>query len=385
MLTCKAAKFSLPEKVTYLNCAYMSPMLKSVEKVGVRSVRLKRNPVGIAPQDFFTQSDALRQEFAKLVNVSEPRRIVIIPSASYGLASVAKNLNITKGQHIIVAAEQFPSNYYSWEALCKETGAQIKAIAPEKCLSGRGKKWNEKILESINTKTRAVAIAHTHWADGTKFDLQAIRKRTQDVGALLIIDGTQSVGALPFDVQQIKPDALICAGYKWLLGPYSIGLAYYGEYFDNGKPIEENWINRLNSEDFSALVTYEPAYQEGALRYEVGEHSNFILLPMLLNAIATLNKWHVENVQAYCSAISESMIRNLRENGFWIEDAESRGGHLFGIRLPDGTDVNKIKNALVKNNIYVSFRGDAIRVSPNVYNHERDMQKFAKVLSSNVK
>jgi selenocysteine lyase/cysteine desulfurase len=385
MLTCKAAKFSLPEKVTYLNCAYMSPMLKSVEKVGVRSLRLKRNPVGITPEDFFLQSDELRKEFAKLINTRESQRIAIIPSASYGLASVAKNLNITKGQHIIVAAEQFPSNYYSWETLCKETGAEIKAIAPEKGLSGRGKKWNEKILEGINSNTRAVAIAHTHWADGTKFDLQAIRKRTHDVGALLIIDGTQSVGALPFDVQQIKPDALICAGYKWLLGPYSIGLAYYGEYFDNGKPIEENWINRLNSEDFSALVTYEPAYQPGALRYEVGEHSNFILVPMLLNAIATLNKWHIQNVQEYCSSISESMIGTLREKGFWIEDAESRGSHLFGIRLPERADVTRIKNALIKNNVYVSFRGDAIRVSPNVYNDQRDMQKFVKVLSSNAK
>src|SRR5687767_14711122 len=124
MLTCKYAKFSLPEKITYLNCAYMSPQLKSVEKIGIRAVRKKRNPAAITATDFFTESEALREEFAKLINVREPKRIVIIPSVSYGMASVARNINIAKGQHIIVAAEQFPSNYYPWQRVCEEHCAE---------------------------------------------------------------------------------------------------------------------------------------------------------------------------------------------------------------------------------------------------------------------
>jgi selenocysteine lyase/cysteine desulfurase len=385
MFTCKAAKFSIPQKVTYLNCAYMSPMMKGVEKAGYRALRVKRNPASIKPEDFFLESDKLRAEFSKLIGSSDSKRVVIIPSVSYGMASVAKNLNISKGQHIIVANEQFPSNYYPWEKLCKETEAEVKIVAPEKSFHNRGKTWNEKILESINTNTRAVAIAHTHWADGTKFDLSAIRKRTAEVGALLIIDGTQSVGALPFDVSAIKPDALICAGYKWLLGPYSIGLAYYGDYFNEGKPIEESWMNRLNSEDFTSLVQYEENYQPGALRYEVGEHSNFALVPMMLNSIATLNKWHVENIQQYCAEISGKAIISLREKRCWIEDDGYRASHLFGIRLPAGSDTQKIKLALTKNNIHVSWRGDAIRVSPNIYNRESDLQKLVKVLTGNLR
>ena len=381
MLACKRSKFTIPEKVTYLNCSYMSPMLKSVEKAGIRGVRMKRNPAEVPAESFFTDSEILRKEYAKLIHVNDPRRIVIIPSVSYGLASVAKNINISRHQHIIVAAEQFPSNYYPWQRVCDDSGAQMKIVTPPNTLVGRGKIWNERLLESIDKNTRAVAIANTHWADGTKFDLIAIRKRTSEVGALLIIDGTQSVGALPFDVSKIKPDALICAGYKWLLGPYSIGLGYYGEYFDSGKPIEENWINRLNSEDFSGLVIYQPDYQPGSLRYEVGEHSNFILLPMMLKAIEQINKWGVENIQQYCSAISQLAVEPLREKGFWIEDENYRGGHLFGVRIPKELSVEKIKTALFKNKVFVSFRGDAIRVSPNVYNHERDMKKFANILS----
>ncbi|HET9053587.1 MAG TPA: aminotransferase class V-fold PLP-dependent enzyme, partial [Cyclobacteriaceae bacterium] len=202
---------------------------------------------------------------------------------------------------------------------------------------------------------------------------------TREVGALLIIDGTQSVGALPFNLQTIQPDALICGSYKWLLGPYSIGLAYYGEYFDQGKPIEESWMNRVGSENFSD-VSYKPNYKSAALRYEVGEHSNFIHVAMLIKSIQQLNKWKPERIQEYCASISENSIATLRKKGFVIEDEAWRGAHLFGIRLPKAADLEKIKASLLKHKIYVSVRDTALRISPNVYNREEDLNKLTSVL-----
>lgn len=382
MLTCKYSRFSLPRNITYLNCAYMSPMLKAVEKAGLRGLRLKRNPVDIHPRDFFTTSSQLRQEFAKLINAADANRIAIIPSASYGLATVAANLHISRGQHVLVAAEQFPSNYYAWERVCAEHGGNVKVVSAGIEGNGRGKEWNARFLESINRETRAVAIAHTHWADGTLFDLEALRARTREVGALLIVDGTQSVGALPFDVATIQPDALICASYKWLLGPYSFGIAYYGNYFNDGKPIEENWINRLDSENFSGLVNYESRYQPGALRYSVGEQSNFILLPMALKAIEQLNRWGSHNIQAYCHSITEPAIAALKEKDFIIEEIPYRASHLFGIRHAKELDLEKVREKLNKHKIHVSVRGTAIRVSPNVYNNADDLKKLVKALNA---
>lgn len=384
MLTQKRSQFTIPPSVTYLNCAYMSPLLKVAEKAGIKGLRTKRNPVDIPPHAFFADTELLRPEYAKLINVKVANRIVTIPSVSYGMATVAKNLVIKKDQHIIVAHEQFPSNYYPWQSLCEETGASVKIITPPDDFVNRGKRWNEKILDAINTNTRAVAVGNVHWADGTRFDLQAIRKRTKDVGALLIIDGSQSVGALPFDVSKINPDALVCAGYKWLMGPYSIGLAYYGEYFDQGKPVEENWMNRLNAEDFSSLVKYQNNYQPGSLRFEVGEHSNFIAVPMLLKSIGQLNKWGVDRIQEYCKTIIAQSVIRLKEKGFIIEDEAYRGSHLFGVRLPKEMDLEKVKASLLKHKIYVSVRGNSIRVSPNIYNTEKDLQKLTKVLLSAV-
>ncbi len=381
MITNQRSKFTLPSGSVYLNCAYMSPMLKAVEKKGIAGIHAKRNPAAVTGEDFFKDTEKVRKEFSKLIN-SEAKRVVLVSSVSYGMANVVNNIKLSSSDNIIVAAEQFPSNYYPWHRAHQDTGAKIKAIAPPLEFINRGKLWNERILEAIDANTKVVALGNVHWADGTLFNMKEIRKRTRDVGALLVIDGTQSVGALPFDVNEIQPDALVCAGYKWLMGPYSLGLAYYGEYFDQGKPVEENWINRLHSENFAGLVNYETHYQPGALRYEVGEHSNFILLPMLLEALKQINQWKPKAIQQYCAAITRKPIGMLRDAGYWVEDEKLRGHHLFGVRLPAHAQADKIKKALVKNKISVSFRGDAIRVSPHLYNREADLMKLVRVLVS---
>jgi selenocysteine lyase/cysteine desulfurase len=187
------------------------------------------------------------------------------------------------------------------------------------------------------------------------------------------VDGTQSTGALPIDIQLFKPDALINVGYKWLLGPYSSGVAYFGEYFDTGSPIERNWINRVGSENFRNLVNYQDHYRPKADRYNVGERSNFILNPMLATALTQLLDWGVENIQDYCKNLLEEPLKMLQEKGFWVENEAFRSNHLVGLRLPAGADIGKIQAEMKKRNVVLSFRGEAIRISPNVYNDQNDI------------
>ncbi len=376
-MKCQRQKFLLQRKNAYLNCAYMSPTMKKVEKAGVTGLKKKRNPVKISVDDFFHEGEQLRKAYSELIGNDEPSRVVIIPSVSYGLANVTQNLPFKDGE-LLLAQEQFPSNVYPWMRL-KEKGFTLNIVsAPEG--GNRGKNWNEKILEAIKPNTRVVALGHIHWSDGTLFQLKKIREKLDEVGGLLVIDGTQSVGALPFSVKEIRPDALICAGYKWLMGPYSIGLAYYGSAFDKGSPIEENWINREGSDDFGNLVNYQEIYRERALRYEVGEHSNFILVPMLHKAIKQLLKWSPANIQQYTRDLMSDSIIELQEIGYSIEDDPWRANHLFGVRLPSNIDLSTVQKSLKKHRVSVSFRGDVVRISPNVYNDEMDVRKLLKAM-----
>ncbi|MFD2563860.1 aminotransferase class V-fold PLP-dependent enzyme [Aquimarina rubra] len=373
--------FDLSEGITYLNGAYMSPQLKSVTKIGLQSVQRKARPNEVLPEDFFNQKEILKQRFATLIDAPDYKNVAIIPSVSYGIANAANNVPIKKGDEIILVDEQFPSNVYIWQEVAKKNNAIIKIVYPPKSFENRGKVWNENILKAISINTAVIALPHVHWADGTLFDLKAIREKTKAVDAMLVIDGTQSVGALPFSVQNLEPDALVCGGYKWLLGPYSIGMAYYSDAFNNGTPIEHNWMNRHNSEDFSGLTNYEDRYKEKAARYSVGESSNFVLTPMMNKAIEQLIEWQPENIQEYGKSISKNAIQKLKTLGCFIEDDNYRAHHLFGIYLPKNINLEDLKATLKKEQIFVSYRGNAIRISCNVYNTEEDFEKLVNCFS----
>ena len=371
-------KFNIDQSVVYLNGAFMSPQLKSVTEVGLEALKVKENPALVGVDDFFETPRLLRTEFSKMINNPDPERIALVPSVSYGMANIVRNLQVG-GQKVIVAGEQFPSNVYPWLRLTGDQKGKLEIVEAPEETENRGAKWNEKILTAIDSNTALVALSHAHWADGTLFDLLAIRNRTREVGALLVIDGTQSVGALPFDIQEIQPDALVCAGYKWLLGPYGLGFAYYGEAFDNGVPIEENWINRLHSEDFAGLIEYEEEYQRGSQRYGMGEQSQFMLAPMLLRSLEQLNEWQPARIQAYCKELLAGPLQELVQHGYWVEDEEFRASHLFGIRH-EKVSINSIKSALSEKDIFVSYRGTSVRVSPYVHNTQQDIEKLTSVL-----
>jgi len=378
MLTNQKTQFNLSNKVVYLNGAFMSPQLKSVEIIGHQAISKKCTPYEISGEDFFENTVKLKQVFSKLIDVDDYRNIAIIPAVSYGVATVANNIKLKVGDEILVVGEQFPSNIYSWQRIANQQNAIIKTISAPKEYANRGKNWNQLILNAITNKTAVVAMPHVHWADGTLFDLHAIREKTKKYNSLLIIDGTQSVGALPFSVREIQPDALICAGYKWLLGPYSTGLAYYSDSFSEGIPIEENWINRKNSENFGGLVNYEEQYQPKSGRYNVGEMSNFSLTPMLIKSIEQLINWEPVNIQSYCKSISNKVVQELRKLDCFVEDDAYRAQHLFGIYLPKHINLEKLKTEFNKKKVFISFRGNAIRVSPNVYNLEKDFEILLK-------
>lgn len=378
-LPCQREAFSLPDDLHYLNGAYMSPLPRVVEEAGIRGIAGKRNPSLLSQDDFFTESQEVRRLFAQLVNISDPNSVAIIPAVSYGIGVAVRNTNLREGQNVVLLHEQFPGNVYGWRRLAHDTGAEIRTVHPGSGL-GRGRRWNERILEAIDGATGVVALAPVHWTDGTVFDLEAIGARARDVGAALVVDGTQAVGALPFDVQKLQPDALIVAAYKWLLGPYSIGVGYFGPRYAQGVPLEETWISREGSEDFRALVDYQDGYQPGSVRFDVGERSNFILVPMLLAALRLLLDWTPHRIQAYTTGLSRKLLEEAGTLGYTVEEAAHRAGHLFGIRMPSGLDMEKLKGALERESVVTSLRGSALRVSPNVYNRKADTEALLRAL-----
>jgi len=249
-------------------------------------------------------------------------------------------------------------------------------------LRSDAREWSDRILEAIDERTDLVALPHAHWADGTLFDLEAAGARAREVGAALVVDGTQTVGAHPFDVERIRPDALMCAGYKWLLGPYGLGVLWLGDRFADARPIEETWMGREGSEEFGDLVDYRDEYRADASRLDAGGHSSFILAPMLAAALELLGAWGVERVAGHCAPLTSRAAAGAAELGCTVEADEGRCANIVGLRLPPGWDADRVQRRLAERNVSVSRRGDGLRVSPHLYNDEADVDALLSALVS---
>jgi selenocysteine lyase/cysteine desulfurase len=372
MLQNQKQLFDIPENINYLNIASQSPSFKAVERAGISAVLEKSHPYKIVADSYFEPVKELKKLFATLIDVEDYNRIANIPSASYGMATIANNISLQKGEEILLIEEQFPSNYYIWRNLADKFEAKIKVVKRPKTEINQGKQWNKAILDAISNKTALVSLGNIHWASGTLFNLKAIRQKTNKHNSLLVIDGSQSIGALPFSVKKIKPDALICAGYKWLFGPYGCAYGYFGSYFDHGTPIEENWSNRLNSEDLINLTNYESKYKPLANRYSSGEHASFIYVKMQIAALKQILKWTPNSIQSYCEEVTKNAVIELQKMGCFIENSSDRSHHLFGVKLPKDLDINTLKKNLTTAKIFISFRGKYIRISCHLYNTKED-------------
>jgi selenocysteine lyase/cysteine desulfurase len=375
--------FDIPDDVAYLNCGYMSPLMHPVREAGVAGLTRKARPWEITARDFFSGSDALRAAFAQLVN-ARADDIALVPAASYGVSVAARNLPLAHGQHVLVAAEQFPSNVYPWRERAREAGAEVRTLP--KPADGD---WTQAVLAALDddrgAATAIVALPNCHWIDGGLFDLERIGTECRRRGIALALDVTQSLGVLPLDVRRIQPDFLACAGYKWLLGPYAVSYLYVAERWQQGVPLEHNWIHRRNAEDFARLVDYQDAFEPGARRFDMGERSNFALLPAAEAALRQILEWGVDNVRETVESLADRIVERAAPLGLSVLPKSRRAPHYLGLQMaaaPPPQVLRELLSELARRNVYVSVRGSAIRVTPHVYNTEADVDRFIEALEA---
>lgn len=367
--------FHIPDDIAYLNCAYISPSLKSVTNAGRTGMERKSRPWMITAPDFFEESEEARRLFSQLIGAS-PDDIAIIPAASYGVATAALNLPVRAGQSVVVLEEQFPSNYYSWSEKVKQASGNLVVV--RRPTQGS---ISSALLESINEETAVVALPNCHWTDGALIDVKTVGEKCRGMGAALVLDLAQSAGAMPFSVGEIDPDFVIAPSYKWLLGPYSLGFLYVAPRWQHGEPLEHNWIDRANSEDFAGLVNYRDEFQPGARKFDVGERSNFALMPMVMAGLKQILDWGVENVRETLAQFTDEIGQRAVKLGLNVSPPDERSSHLMGIRFPAGVPDGLLAK-LAERNLFVSVRGNSVRVSPHLYNNSDDIDRLFNALGA---
>ncbi len=371
MIACQRSRFSLPDDLYYLNCASRAPMPHATMEAGRAALERQAVPRSLGPGEYFSRSEQLRENIACLVDTSCDR-VAFSPAVSYGVAIAANNWPIRKGQTVVAPEAEFPSDVYGWIAACQRHGGVLRTVPRPRSPADIAARWSEAIMEAIDVNTAVVNLSTVHWTDGLAFDVDAIVRRAREFDTLVVIDGTQSLGAKAFSFDATSPDLLLCSSYKWLFGPYQIGFAVLGDRLLETEPFEHHWSNREGSADVTG-TEYRHQFRDGARRFDVGAHANDQPISMLDTSIDMVREWGTEPVTEYVANLMEPLENYLRESPYIALEPSERCRHILGMRAADAPLMARAFAALAERNVRVSLRGDCLRVSPHVYNRAEDI------------
>ena len=309
----------------------------------------------------------LHQVASRLIN-AVPEDIAAGSSATELLCSLAWAISPSKDQNVVSTEIVFPSTVYPWQRVASSTGCEIR-LAKEK---DNFIHINE-IITLIDQHTAVVCISHVEYGNGQTFDLHLLAEAAHNHGALLVVDATQSAGAIPIDVQACPVDALISGAYKWLCGPFGAAFMYLAPHLQT--KLEPGLVGFRSHKNMWDLDASRIDYPQTAQKFEFSTMA-FGCAVGLTRAINFLNDVGVENIFQHNRQLADRLIEGLQTRGAVITsplEDKSRSSivraHFENIRS------NKIIQSLKGAGVFVSRRGDSIRFSPHLYNSMSDIDK----------
>ncbi len=372
---CQNDLFDIDPDILYLNAASKSVMLRASVTAGQIGAAAKGRPWTINEETRLNEAEAIRALFASLIG-ARGDDIAIHPAASYGIATAANHLNPEAGSRIIVIDGQFPSNVYAWRKLAARTGAEILTVPwPE------DGDWTSGVLSAIDERVSIAALPPCHWTDGACLDLVRIGAAVKDVDATFLVDATQWVGAAPIDVHAIKADYLVCAAYKWLLGPYGLSFMYAAADRQDGPALEDHLYNHGGVASITTGLSYPDAFTPGARRYDAGEYLNLVSLPMIHEALKQIDVWGPERISAYLAPVTEAMAAVCVSLGLDPVPTEVRSPHILGVRRKSGFP-DDFAAKLAQAGVHTSARGGAMRLSPYLFNTADEAERLGQAIES---
>ncbi|TGU93209.1 aminotransferase class V-fold PLP-dependent enzyme [Mesorhizobium sp. M00.F.Ca.ET.151.01.1.1] len=377
MLPCQRHLFSIPDDVVYLDAAYMTPIPQSAVEAGDRGVRVKAAPWDMTINSYYDEVERARELAASFVG-AKADDIAIIPATSYGIAVAAQNVSVPPGSVILMMDNEHTSHRYAWYKLAKRKGARVVTVQRQ-----ADEEWAPKIVAAIKESDAPVSVVAgtiVHWFEGTSVDIEAVSEAAHAVGAALVLDGTQWVGAVPFDVSRVRPDFLSFATYKFLLGPYRLAFLYASEAWQQtGWPIEFHSWNRVGGERPDFYLETMPDYLPGARRFDMGERSDFAALPIAIDSLGLLKSWGVDAVHERLVHLNQLVWKEAERRGFAGPREHLRAPHISVVELGDRFRPDLAKR-LKEKKAAVTVRGTKMRITPHVYNDEGDIQKLFEII-----
>ena len=309
----------------------------------------------------------LHQVASRLINAG-PEDIAVGSSATELLCSLAWAISPSKDQNVVSTEIVFPSTVYPWQRVASSTGCEIR-LAKEK----NNFIHIDEIITLIDQHTAVVCISHVEYGNGQTFDLHLLAEATHEHGALLVVDATQSAGAIPIDVQSCPVDALISGAYKWLCGPFGAAFMYLAPHLQT--KLEPGLVGFRSHKNMWDLDASRIDYPQAAQKFEFSTMA-FGCAVGLTRAINFLNDVGVKNIFQYNRQLADRLIEGLQARGAVITSPLEDKSRSSIVRAHfENIGSNKIIQCLKRAGVFVSRRGDSIRFSPHLYNSMSDIDK----------
>ncbi len=377
MLASQRALFDIPADVCYLNAAAWSPLPLAVQEAGRIGVARKGRPWLIDQAFFAQQYERARSAAARLIN-AEPGDVALISSVGYGVATAAKALTVPAGSRVLVLADDHSSPVLEWMTRAEVGGFTVEVVQRP----GNGD-WTEALIAAIERRGAApialASISSVHWSDGGMVDLAAVAAALRARGAGLLVDATHSAGILPLDVRALDPDFLIFPTYKWVLGPYGRAFLFVAKRHQDKIPLEQTSYGRRAVRAEQATYFSDTRYVPDARRFDMGERDHFISLEMASVGMEMVAAWGSAALVERLGSLTARIADGLRDMDVAVPDPRVRAPHILSLGFPAGQATDLVQR-LAAENIYVAPRLGRMRISPHVYNDERDIDRFVEVL-----
>lgn len=361
--------FPVTEEYTYLDNASLSPLPLPVIKA-IEDMLNERSRMGVKAFWGWTEKiEEVKCLLAGLINAM-PEEIALTQNTSEGINIVANALDWMAGDNVVINNLEFFPNYWPWLRL-RKFGVEVRIVRHR-----NGYITTQDIAEQTDERTRVIALSNVAWINGLKHDLVEIGALARQKGAYLVVDGIQSVGTMELDVRQGPVDFLSCGGHKWLFSLLGTGFFYCRkELIEKMEPVYLGWQSGEDRFDYGFR---EYRLSSTAHRFMHGNTSmaGVFALRTGINYINAIGLKNIENRNLH---LTNHLIEQLQPLGVqFLSPLEEKYRSSIVNFMPSSSEV--VYKAASEQGVLVTVRGGGIRVSPNFYNTEEEIDRLVEIV-----
>jgi cysteine desulfurase/selenocysteine lyase len=312
-----------------------------------------------------------RSSVAGLIG-ARAEEIAFLKNTTDGIVAVAEGLDWRAGDNVVLASCEFPANVYPWLNL-ERKGVEIHWVDEHD-----GRLPLNAYRAAMDQRTRVVSTSAVQFHSGFRSDLAGLSEICRHHGALFVVDGIQSVGALPMDVVAQGVDFLAADGHKWMLGPEGCALFYCSaNALDAIRVASLGWASVGDADFFN----YDTTLHGDARRFETGT-LNTVGIAGLKVAAELLLETGIEQISERILYLTDLLCEGLTKIGFDIltprDPGEKSGIVTF---TKGGIDLDAVEDRLRNRRIIATARNGCIRLSPHFYNSEEEIETVLSALA----